>query len=572
MAFDDVCSKLNMTTDSAKYRTPGLPPSGVASEVEAALSVTVGKATAHLRNAWAAASLEESLAARSLGLVQAEVEATQRAATASVSSDAGMTAADLRGASAASSYADAVRADFFGATGVMMAGQAALGVSAVSSTFPDADRIAEMSLSAAAGTVTADMYANSLSDQFAGTSGLAKSAPLGLLDSQMLAASATTHISAIEQTKRQLDAMHQPWAGASVSPSLKSYLDALNGGSSLSLAVNAARIAKNPFTSIFGDDAAEALKRMTAPAAATQTHKDWYEQTFGLVKAVDSLNISSAATTYQSTLVSDFLDRVTGIASLTRQFEETLKAVNVPSGLYDSIAGFTKAGQVSAHFFTDPLAGLGGTLERFDAFRDLQDTPAWRVMEAAAQAATARADIDEGDEGHYQEEVVADLQRAAVEVLAQPNEVQVLASILSTLEQLAKSSRQTAREKWLFQILYPLFIALLMAMLAPTFDFYIKRGLERLTPRETEKAVKEEMREQVGDLRLLSMQRFISVEKLAVTMSPKAKAPVVGHLKKGAVVRLLDEQGSFTLVSWRSEDGNIEIKGWVFTRYLQRFS
>lgn len=416
------------------------------------------------------------------------------------------------------------------------------------------------------------MYANSIAEQFAGTSGLFKNASLGLLDSQMLAAGTMKHISAIEQTKRQLDAMHQPWAGASVSSSLKSYLDALNGSSSLSLAVNAARLAKNSFSSIFGDDAAETLKRMTASAAAIQTHNDWYEQTFGLVKAIDSLNISSSASTDQSTRVSDYLDRVTGLTSLTRQFEETLKAVTVPSGLYDSISGFTKAGQVSAHFFTASLAGLGGTLERFDAFRDLRDTPAWRVMEAAAQAATAQADIDEGDEGHYQEEVVADLQRAAVEMLAQPNEVQVLASILSALEQLARSGRQTAREKWLFQIWYPLFIALLMAMLAPTLDFYIKRGLERLTPRETEKVIKKEMREQVGDLRLLSMQRFISVEKLAVTMSPKAKAPVVGHLKKGAVVRLLDEQGSFTLVSWRSEDGNIEIKGWVFTRYLERFS
>src|SRR5699024_5521877 len=119
------------------------------------------------------------------------------------------------------------------------------------------------------------------------------------------------------------------------------------------------------------------------------------------------------------------------------------KAVTVPSGLYDSIAGFTTGGQSASHFFTDPLAGLGGTLERFDALRDLQGTPAWRVMAAAAQAAAARADSDEGDERHYQEEVVADLQRVAIEVLAQPNEVQVLASILSTLEQLTKSSRQT---------------------------------------------------------------------------------------------------------------------------------
>lgn len=572
MAFNDVCSTLNMTTDSAKYRTLGLPSSGVASEVEAALGATVGAATAHFWNASATADRKESLAASSLGLVQSEVEDAKQAATASVSSTAGMTVTDLLGASAVSSYAaEAVRADLFGATGAMMAGQAALGTNVVSSIF-DATRIAEMSLSTAAGTVSADMYANSIAEQFTGTNGLVKSASLGLLDSQMLAVGTMTHISAIEQTKRQLDAMHQPWTGAAFSPSLKSSLDALNDNSSLSLAVNVARIAKSSFSSIFGDDAAEAFKRMAAPAAAIQTHRDWYEQTLGLVNAIDSLSISSATSTYQSTLVSDFLDRVNGLTSLSRQFEETLKAVTVPSGLYDSIAGFTTTGQVAAHFFTEPLAGLGGTLERFDAFRDLQDTPAWRVMAAAAQAATARADSDECDEMHYQEEVVADLQRVTVEVLAQPNEVQVLASILSRLEQLTKSSRQTAREKLLLQIFYPLFIALLMAILAPALDFYIKRGLERLTPRETEKAVKEEMREQVGDLRLLAMQRFISVERLAVTMSAKAKAPVVGHLKKGDVVRLLDEQGSFTLVSWRSEDGNIEIKGWVFTRYLQRFS
>ena len=572
MAFDDVFSGRDMTTDSPKYRTPGLPPSSVASAVEAALGLTAGEATAHLLNTSSTAGLEESLTARTGSLLQAEIEASQRFSTASISSAAAMAAVGLRGISAASSYEEAARADFFGATGVMMASQAGLADSAVSSTSPSTDRIAAMSHSTAAAAITADAYTNSLSAQFAGTGGLAKNATLSLLDSQLLTTGATTHISAIEQTKRQLDAIHLPWAGGSSAPSLKSYLDALNGSSKLSMAVNAARIAKNSFSSFFGDDAAEALKRITAPASAIQTHKDWYEQTSGLVKAADSLNISSASNTYQSAQVSDFLDRITGLASLTRQFEETLKAVTVPSGLYDSIAGFTKASQVSAHFFTDPLAGLGGNLERFDAFRDLQNTPAWRVMEAAAQAATARADIDERDESHYQEEIVADLQRAAVEVLAQPNEVQVLESILSTLEQLAKSSRQTAREKWLFQIWYPLFVALLMAMLAPTLDFYIKRGLERLTPRETEKAIKREMREQVGDLRLLSMQRFISVEKLTVTMSPKAKAPIIGHLKKGAVVRLLDEQGSFTLVSWRSEDGNVEIKGWVFTRYLQRFS
>lgn len=182
MVSDDAFSKLNMTTDSAKSRTPGIPPSGVASDVEAALGVTVGGATAQLLNASAAVSLEESLATRSLGLLQTEAEATQRAATALASPAAAMTAADVRRASAASSYADAIRADFIGATDVMMASQPALGISAVSSTFPDADRIAEMSHSTAAAAITADMFTNSLSEQFAGTSRLRLPLKSGVLN------------------------------------------------------------------------------------------------------------------------------------------------------------------------------------------------------------------------------------------------------------------------------------------------------------------------------------------------------------------------------------------------------
>ena len=84
--------------------------------------------------------------------------------------------------------------------------------------------------------------------------------------------------------------------------------------------------------------------------------------------------------------------------------------------------------------------------------------------------------------------------------------------------------------------------------------------------------MKEAAREAVGDVRILSDFRFVSAQSLAMKNGPKARAPVVGQLRFGQTVRVLERERDFTLVVWRSEDGKVELQGWVFSRYLKRFN
>ena len=64
----------------------------------------------------------------------------------------------------------------------------------------------------------------------------------------------------------------------------------------------------------------------------------------------------------------------------------------------------------------------------------------------------------------------------------------------------------------------------------------------------------------------------MSAQSLALRLGPKAKAQAIGNLRFGQTVRVLDKERDFTLVVWRSEDGKVEIQGWVFSRYLKRFT
>jgi hypothetical protein len=57
-----------------------------------------------------------------------------------------------------------------------------------------------------------------------------------------------------------------------------------------------------------------------------------------------------------------------------------------------------------------------------------------------------------------------------------------------------------------------------------------------------------------------------------VTLGPRSKSPVVGRLQFGQAVLVLERRGDFARVLWTSTDGAAQVQGWVFARYLKRFS
>lgn len=124
----------------------------------------------------------------------------------------------------------------------------------------------------------------------------------------------------------------------------------------------------------------------------------------------------------------------------------------------------------------------------------------------------------------------------------------------------------------LFTVFVPVLIGILFTFVNPIGDFYVKKLLEDTPKQEATKNIKNAARETVGDIRLLKDFRFVGTESLALRNAPKAKAVTVGQLHFGQTVRVIEKERDFTLVSWQSEDGKIELQGWVFSRYLKRFN
>ena len=86
------------------------------------------------------------------------------------------------------------------------------------------------------------------------------------------------------------------------------------------------------------------------------------------------------------------------------------------------------------------------------------------------------------------------------------------------------------------------------------------------------KEVKPLIAKEAGSLTLFAEHRFVSVNTLVVRSGASARSPRLGELHFGQVIRVSDKEKDFTLVLWSNEDGSIQIRGWVYSRYLKSFS
>ena len=91
------------------------------------------------------------------------------------------------------------------------------------------------------------------------------------------------------------------------------------------------------------------------------------------------------------------------------------------------------------------------------------------------------------------------------------------------------------------------------------------------SPQEATKKVKEAAKAAVSAPELLADQRFISGKVVSVRMNPRANSPELARLKFGNVVRVVTNERDFALVVWADKDAGVEIQGWVFSRYLEKF-
>ena len=244
-------------------------------------------------------------------------------------------------------------------------------------------------------------------------------------------------------------------------------------------------------------------------------------------------------------------------ASLVKLFEDSERSRAIMAAAVDWQASYAN--------------GIAGLSERLRS--SLGDSSLQAFLEHIAKAS----------EPHEQEEILAAAQmldeEGAVEEVAQlaQNAAEGISKALTSQEAVdqivrAIEATQEPQHRW---ILVAIYFPLLLLFVSPFWnsyvDFHMKKHLEGAPTQAANKQVKEAAREAVGDLRLLRDYRFVSAQSLAVRSEPKARGQALGQLRLGQTVHVLGKEGDFTLVVWKSEDGNSELKGWVFSRYLKRF-
>lgn len=249
-----------------------------------------------------------------------------------------------------------------------------------------------------------------------------------------------------------------------------------------------------------------------------------------------------------SAMAAKHLDDLTGTSALRRAVEQAAKWRN-------------------AH------ENLAGALERFQ--EPLSLSTARTLLESVARASECigvyslpvdTAELEESERTH------AEVARLVDGVNTEISQALTLQDAVDQIVRAIQATKDSLHQRLLFMVFMPVLMMLVSAILTPVADSYVKKWLEGAPKQQASKEVKEAARQAVGDLRLLNNYRFVSAQTLTLKAAPKARAPVVAQLRFGQPVRVLETNRGFTLVACRAEDGEVELQGWVFSRYLRRFN
>lgn len=129
----------------------------------------------------------------------------------------------------------------------------------------------------------------------------------------------------------------------------------------------------------------------------------------------------------------------------------------------------------------------------------------------------------------------------------------------------------SVRDKKIFvTIIYPFLLAAVFSCINPYTDFIVKQKLEAAR-QTTEKSVQQAARNSGAPPHVLSSFRFVTSQTLSVRVNGRIKSPVIGTLRFAQPIEILKKEGDWTLVHYSDSENQVEIQGWVLSRYLKKF-
>jgi len=216
-------------------------------------------------------------------------------------------------------------------------------------------------------------------------------------------------------------------------------------------------------------------------------------------------------------------------------------------------------GSTASYFWADQEKGvLGHGLRGQSAYEKI-------LNDALQNALGTRAFDDILDElrepsPELQQEVVD----AASSAFLEPTPEGAFRKFVSSLEGL-----DPLKKFFLIVIIGPLFVGLVLSVVNPVADHYVKKWLND-SPQGAEKQAVARVVSEAGGVAILADFRLVTARNtLNVRESPAALGKKMGSLSFGTLVRYVREEKDFTLVEWRGDDGAV-MKGWVFSIYLKK--
>lgn len=145
-----------------------------------------------------------------------------------------------------------------------------------------------------------------------------------------------------------------------------------------------------------------------------------------------------------------------------------------------------------------------------------------------------------------------------------------LESILRNFLAEMRKEKDPVKNLVLKYLVFPVIVGLVMVVIGPISDFYMKKFLAS-DQRQFKKLVSKHVIASLENKAGIERYRFVSIRLLQVRSNPSRRAHIMGTLYLGQVVEVLKKSRNWALVKWYDNENDLSLQGWVFSRYLHVF-
>ena len=302
-----------------------------------------------------------------------------------------------------------------------------------------------------------------------------------------------------------------------------------------------------------------------------------------------------------SALISDPMkehrEMMASFSDSMKDFQTSLSVLSDPMKEYremmDSFSDTTKNFQASLGLLSNPMKEHHEMMASFsDPMKELRESLSLSsgslgdILNAITDnsslnsirdiALEVRPDIEVDDKGGIflsSKHITAlELQELSNKILHESSLVETssLEESINILVSEIRSQKDPLIQKILFYFICPLILIIIGSLINPLVEHHVKTYLNS-DKRALIKELKLSVSSTINNKEILSAFRYVSADTLNVRSSASVKSEIIGYLRFSSTVLVVKKEKNWTLIEWNDPDTDIQITGWVFTRYLARF-